>query len=242
MRRVLIAQNDLDSGHQIASLLKEEGFEVALALEGEGARRLVQNEEWDLVILDVVLPGTSGLDLCQYIREHTTTPVIIFTKMGQDEMIAQALNLGADDYLVKPVNLRVFLAHLYAVLRRAGRAAEQFTGVLRRGNLVVDLDEKMVTVRGQRVNLSPSEFKLLASLALNPGRVLSSRSLMRELTGYTGTEQEAQRLIKVHVHNLRRKIEEEPENPHYIQNVHGFGYKFERRAKPERENFNQFLT
>lgn len=242
MRRVIIAQEEYEGGQRLASLLKEEGFEVQMAADGEEAGQLIQKEEWDLAILDVILPGTSGLDLCQYIREHTTTPVVLLSRMGQDEMVARGLDLGADDYLVKPVSLRVLLAHLYAVLRRTGRTLERFTGVLQRGDLVVDLDEKVVNVRGQAINLSPSEFRLLVSLALNPGRVLSSRSLMRELTGYNGDDQEAQRLIKVHVHNLRQKIEEDPENPHFIQNVRGFGYKFERRTAPERGNLNQVLT
>lgn len=242
MRRVLIAQDDLESGEKLASLLKEEGFEVSAAADGEEAQQLVQHQEWDLVILDVVLPGTSGLDLCQYIREHTTTPVILLSRMGQDEMVARGLDLGADDYLVKPMSLRVLLAHLYAVLRRTGRSLERFTGVLQRGTLVVDLDEKVVKVQGQNVNLSPSEFRLLVSLALNPGRVLSSRSLMRELTGYDGDDQEAQRLIKVHIHNLRQKIEEDQDNPRFIQNVRGFGYKFERRTTPQRGDINQVLT
>jgi len=209
----------------------------------EEALQKVASEPWDLVILDIRAPQRGSLETCQYVREHTTTPVVILAAQGRDEHIVNGLNAGADDYLVKPISAKVFLARVYALLRRAGRMRTQAqNGVLKYDDLIIDLDRCEASVRGEPVKLTASEFRLLSCLARNPGRVLSSHSLVREVQGYDCNPHEAQGIIKVHVHNLRKKMGLGSEKPPHILNVRGFGYMFERRGSSRGEDVNRVLT
>jgi DNA-binding response OmpR family regulator len=243
MRRILVTQSDREASEQVTNVLEEQGFEVENAPDIEEALQKVRSEPWDLVILDIRAPQGDGLAACQYVREHTTTPVIILSAQGQEEHIVKGLHAGADDYLVKPISARVFLARVHALLRRAGRMKEGMqNGVFRQGDLVVDFDRCEVSVRGKPIQLTVSEFRLLSCLARNPGRVLSNCSLVQEVQGYDCSPEEAGNIIKVHIHNLRRKLRLGAEKPPYIQNVRGFGYMFDRRSSPREENFNLILT
>jgi len=243
MKRILVTQSDRAATPGVTDVLMEQGFEVENVYNTAEALQKVKSEPWDLVILDVRAPQKDSLQACQYVREHTTTPVVILSAQGQDEYVVKGLNAGADDYLVKPISARVFLARVYALLRRAGRMKDGTqNGVLKYGDLIVDLDRCQASVRGEPVKLTASEFRLLSCLAKNPGRVLSSRSLVREVQGYDCSPQEAQRIIKVHVHNLRKKMGLDSQKPPHILNVRGVGYMFERRSSPREENVNQILT
>jgi len=155
----------------------------------------------------------------------------------------EGLSAGADDYLVKPISAQVFLARVYALLRRAGRMRERVqNGVLKQGDLVIDFDRHEVSVQGEPVKLTSTEFRLLSCLARNPGRVLSSRSLVREVQGYDCSPEEAREIVKVHIHNLRKKMGLSSKEPPYIVNVRGIGYVFERRGRPREESANRILT
>jgi DNA-binding response OmpR family regulator len=221
----------------------DQGFEVESVYNTEEALQKVASESWDLVILDIRTPRKDSLEACQYVRENTTIPVVILSAQGRDEHIVKGLNAGADDYLVKPISAKVFLARVYALLRRAGRMREGAqNGVLKHGDLLIDFDRCQASVRGEPIKLTASEFRLLSCLARNPGRVLSSRSLVREVQGYDCSPQEAQGIIKVHVHNLRKKMRLDSKKPPYILNVRGFGYMFERRGSRREESVNQILT
>ena len=243
MRRILVTQSDRTATHGMTSVLMDQGFEVENVYNTAEALQKVTSESWDLVILDIRTPQRDSFEACQYVREHTTTPVVILSTQGQDEHIVKGLNAGADDYLVKPISAKVFLARVYALMRRAGRMREQAqNGMLKYGDLIVDLDRCQASVQGEPVKLTASEFRLLSCLARNPGRVLSNRSLVREVQGYDCSPQEAGDIIKVHVHNLRRKMKLSSEKPPHILNVRGFGYMFERRTGPREESVNRILT
>jgi len=243
MRRILVSQSDKEATEQVTNVLEEQGFEVESASDIEEALEKVKSESWDLVILDLRAREGDGLAACQYVREHTTTPVVILSAQGQEEHIVKGLNAGADDYLVKPISARVFLARVHALLRRAGRMREGTqNGVFKQGDLVVDFDRCEASVRGTPIQLTVSEFRLLSCLARNPGRVLSNSSLVREVQGYDCSPEEAGNIIKVHIHNLRRKLSLSSEKPPYIHNVRGFGYIFDRRSSPREESVNRVLT
>jgi len=243
MKRILVTQSDKTATHGVTSVLMDQGFEVENVYNTEEALQKIASESWDLVILDIRTPQKDSLETCQYVREHTTTPVVILAAQGRDEHVVKGLDAGADDYLVKPISAKVFLARVYALMRRAGRMREGTqNGVLKYGDLIIDLDRCQASVQGKPVKLTASEFRLLSCLAKNPGRVLSSRSLVREVQGYDCSPQEAGDIIKVHVHNLRRKMKLSSKKPPHILNVRGFGYMFERRTGPREESVNQILT
>jgi len=243
MKRILVTQSDREATQGVTSVLLDQGFEVENVYNTEEALQRVASESWDLVILDIRTPQKDSFEACQYVREHTTTPVVILAAQGRDEHVVKGLNAGADDFLVKPISAKVFLARVYALLRRAGRMREGAqNGALKYGDLIIDLDRCEASVGGELVKLTASEFRLLSCLAKNPGRVLSSHSLVREVQGYDCSPQEAQGIIKVHVHNLRKKMRLDSKKPPHILNVRGFGYMFERRSSPREENVNQILT
>jgi two-component system response regulator RegX3 len=243
MRRILVTQSDTVATQGVTSILMDQGFEVENVYNTEEALQKIASESWDLVVLDIRTPQKDSLEACQYVRENTTTPVVILSAQGRDEQIVKGLNAGADDYLVKPISAQVFLARVYALLRRAGRMRrEAENGVLKYGDLIIDLERCQASVQGEPVKLTASEFRLLSCLARNPGRVLSSCSLVREIQGYDCSPQEAQGIIKVHVHNLRKKMKLSSKKTPHILNVRGFGYMFERRTNPREERINRILT
>jgi len=240
--------------------LEEQGFEVEDVYDIEQALRKAKSEPWDLIILDIRAPqGDRCFDSFEDVREINTAPVVILSGLGQDEYIVKSLNAGADDYLVKPISARVFLARVFAALRRAGRLREETpSGVFKQGDLVIDFERYEVSVEGQPVQLTVSEFRLLSYLARNAGHVVSSRDLVREVQGYdcsleeardiikvhihNRSLEEARDIIKVHIHNLRRKLGLNSKKPPYIRNVRGFGYMFERRTGRHEESVNRVLT
>ena len=243
MRQILVTQKDREATEEVTDILMEQGFEVENAYDIEEALQKVKSESWDLIILDIRTPQRDSLAACQYIREHTTTPVVILAAQGRDEHIIKGLDAGADDYLVKPISAKVFLARVYALMRRAGRMREGVqSGTLKYGDLIIDLDRCEASVRGEPVKLTASEFRLLSCLTKNPGRVLSSHSLVREIQGYDCSPQEAGDIIKVHIHNLRKKMKLSSNKPPYILNVRRVGYMFERRGSSREASDDRILT
>ncbi|MDA8343933.1 MAG: response regulator transcription factor [Thermaerobacter sp.] len=216
--RILIAEDEPTLRQVTCDYLASEGYRVVPAGDGEEALSLFASEHPDLLVLDWMLPGLSGLEVARRVRSQGRTPIIMVTARGEEPDIIVGLELGADDYLVKPVSLRQLVARVRAVLRRTN-AATQNDDLVTLGSLRIDFLGQTVECAGQAVALTTAEFKLLSVLARSPGRVFSRLQLMEAALGdyYEGYE----RTIDSHISHLRRKLLVE----HMIQTVHGSGYK-----------------
>jgi DNA-binding response OmpR family regulator len=202
--------------------LEHAGFSVLEARGGKSALAVVRAEKPDLLILDLGLPDMDGLDVCRAVRRDSNVPIIMLTARDQDADKVAGLELGADDYVTKPFSPKVLVARVRAVLRRlegAGAGAE----VIRAGGLELDVPRMRLTVAGRGVEVTPSEFQLLAALARQPGRIFTRAQLLDALHGVAFESYE--RAIDAHVKNLRRKIEPDPREPRYLLTVYGVGYK-----------------
>jgi two-component system alkaline phosphatase synthesis response regulator PhoP len=186
---------------------------------------LIIEDEPDLVLLDLNLPGMDGLDVAREIRRKSSTPIIMLTARVEETDQLIGLELGADDYITKPFSPRIIVARVRALLRRAD-SAPQVAQVLRAQDLEIDLDAHTVLQDGQTIDLTPTEFSLLATMAAQPGRAFSRLQLLEASQGTTFEGYE--RTIDAHIKNLRSKIEPDPKNPRYIETVFGVGYRFSR--------------
>lgn len=207
--------------------LEQAGFSTLTATDGEAALRLVEEERPDLVILDIMLPKMDGFEVCRIIRTRYNTPILMLTARREEVDRVLGLELGADDYMVKPFSPRELVARVRAILRRAAEAGSRKGGLIVVGDLVINPESHEVRVRGQKVDLTLKEYQLLKFLAENPGRVFTREVLLDRLWegGYFGDT----RTIDVHIRHLREKIEEDPSNPRYILTVRGVGYKFREK-------------
>lgn len=216
--RILIAEDDRELAKVICDYLAGEGFTASATHDGRTALHLWRSWRPDAVVLDWMLPGMSGLEVARAIRQESGVPILMVTARGEDPDVVLGLELGADDYLVKPVSLRQLSARLRAVLRRtrAGGATEERLAV---GKLVIDLDRKSVSFRGEEVALTSTEFRLLAVLARHPARVFSRLQLMEAALGefYEGYA----RTIDSHISHIRKKLGDDG----VIETVHGMGYR-----------------
>lgn len=207
--------------------LSRRGYRVLQAIDGLGALNAVEREELDLVVLDLKLPDMDGYEVCRRIREQSTVPIIMLTARAEEEQKIRGLRLGADDYITKPFSADELLARVDAVLRRteAARGAS-LSATFDSGDLHIDFDQHRVTLRGQEVELSPGEYRLLEQLAANAGRVIVQDELLRHVwgPGYSG----ATELLQTAIRRLRRKIEDDPGSPHYIVTKRGVGYVFSK--------------
>ena len=209
--------------------LRRDGHVVIAATDGEEALRLYQQTRPDLVVLDLMLPKVSGLEVCRRLGAEATdrrVPLIMLTARGEEEDRIVGLSLGADDYVVKPFSPRELAARVEAVLRRVNEdSADPVTrAVLRFGDLLVDPNTRQVTIRDQPVSLTAREFDLLHYMVSSPGRVFTRDQLMEAVWGYTFAADTS--TVTVHMRRLREKIEEDPARPHHLQTVWGVGYKF----------------
>jgi len=203
--------------------LEREGFEVRTADNGREALRLVQEQTPDLVVLDWMLPGMSGLDVCKELRKTSKIGIIMVTARTDEMDKVIGLEVGADDYLAKPFGLRELVARIRSVLRRIEDQEEAPT-ILYRGELEIDEVKFRVWKNGQEINLTPTEFKILISLASRPGVVRTRLQLLRAAMGDEYLNYE--RTIDTHVSHLRQKIEDDPSEPKYVHTVYGMGYRF----------------
>jgi DNA-binding response OmpR family regulator len=226
----LLVDDDARLGALVAEYLGKHEVDVTVAGDGERGLALLRRGRFDVVLLDVMLPGIDGLEVCRRIRatgEVAGVPIVMLTAKGDDVDRIVGLELGADDYLPKPFNPRELLARIRAVLRRASAAAAPGPGRrLRAGDLEIDLDAREVTVSGRRQVLTHYEFELLAVLARSAGRVLTRDQLLDALKGQA--YEAFDRSIDVHVSKLRTKIERDPKAPRHIKTVRGVGYLFAR--------------
>lgn len=223
VQTVLVVDDDVALREMARFYLEREGYRVVEAANGRDALYVARYEKPDLVLLDLMMPEMGGYDFMRLYRKESDAPVIMLTaKLEESEKVA-GLELGADDYVTKPFGVQELIARVRAVLRRTGRPAS-LPGVLRSGDIVLDRAGRTVRVRGRAVELTPSEFELLETFMLSPGRAFARLDLLESVSGdaYEGYE----RTIDVHIRNLRTKIEEEPSRPRYIQTVYGMGYRF----------------
>ncbi|GAX88885.1 response regulator transcription factor [Effusibacillus lacus] len=222
--RVLVVDDEESIVKLVEYNLSQAGFEVLTADNGLSAIETVRSQRPELIILDLMLPGMGGMDVCQRLRrEGVTTPIIMLTAKDDEVDRILGLEMGADDYVTKPFSPRELVARVKAVLRRASDEPGNVDGVFHCGDITIDVNKYEVTIRGERVDLTPREFELLYYLAKNMGRVLSRDHLLDKVWGYEFAGDT--RIVDVHISHLRDKLEKEPKNPEYIKTVRGVGYK-----------------
>ena len=220
----------VDDEKRILSLLKayleQQSFRVTTALNGKEAIYIARQEKPDLIILDIMMPEMDGYEFMRQHRKERETPIILLTAKVEEDDKVIGLELGADDYVTKPFSPRELTSRVRAVLRRTGQTPPQ-TEVLRVGDITLDRDSHLVTLNDSVIDLTPSEFDLLAALMSAPGRTYTRLELLDHIqdTAFVGYE----RTIDVHIKNLRAKIEDNPRQPRYIETVYGVGYRFAAR-------------
>jgi two-component system, OmpR family, response regulator RegX3 len=224
-RRVLLVEDEKSIRSAVAAYLEREGYWVTPAEDGQVALEAFAKHKFDVIVLDLMLPKVSGEEVCRRIRNASDVPIIMLTAKGEEEDRIAGLELGADDYLVKPFSPRELVARVRALLRRAHVDSEPQRDRLQFGDLEVDVTGHKAFLQGNELDLTASEFKLLTTLARYPGRVYSRMELVEKVLGYDFEGYE--RTIDSHVKNLRAKLEDDPRDPTYIWTVHGVGYRFE---------------
>lgn len=225
MSTILIIEDEPELVKVLRSYLEQAGFSVLTAYRGDTGLSTWEHKRPDLVILDLNLPGLDGLDVAREIRRKAATPILMLTARVEETDQLIGLELGADDYVTKPFSPRVVVARVRALLRRA-TTEPSAPKILRVGDLVIDLDAYNVQRSGEQIDLTPTEFSLLAAMASQPGRAFSRIQLLETSQGaaYEGYE----RTIDAHIKNLRAKLEPNPRQPKYIKTVFGIGYRFNK--------------
>ncbi|MDX6273213.1 MAG: two-component system, OmpR family, response regulator RegX3 [Frankiales bacterium] len=225
MTRVLVVEDEPSFADALSYLLRKEGFEVVSAASGPDALVAFDREGADVVLLDLMLPGLSGTEVCRQIRQRSSVPVIMLTAKDDEVDKVIGLELGADDYVTKPYGSRELIARIRAVLRRRSEPEELVSATIEAGPVRMDVERHTVSVRGEQVALPLKEFDLLELLLRNSGRVLTRGQLIDRVWGsdYVGDT----KTLDVHVKRLRAKVEADPSNPEHLVTVRGLGYKFE---------------
>ena len=229
MLKVLIIEDDPDISNLIAINLKDIGCEADKAFDGNEGLLKAMNEEYDIIILDIMLPGKDGFEVCRQIRmEKIATPILMLTSKAEEIDKVLGLEIGADDYLTKPFSIRELIARIKAIIRRTEQtkraAANAEHTEIKQENLYIHIDKRIVEVYGKRMDLSPKEFDLLVLLASNPGRTYTREQLLDKVWGYdfNGFEH----TVNSHINRLRSKIEKDIHHPEFILTTWGVGYKF----------------
>jgi two-component system KDP operon response regulator KdpE len=220
---ILVVDDELQILRVMRASLPARGYEVRTAPGGEEALDEIRKEEPDLIILDLVMPKMSGLEVCRRVREFSNVPIIVLSAKEAEADKVAALELGADDYVTKPFGLDELLARMRAILRRV-HASTTHSSVFTVGDVTVDADARRVTVAGREVKLTPKEFEVLKHLVSNAGKVVTHRSLLQAVWGIEATEQTD--YLRVFINQLRRKIEPDPPHPRYIITEPWVGYRF----------------
>ncbi|CAN5187986.1 response regulator transcription factor [soil metagenome] len=222
MRTVLVVDDELKITRLVRDYLEQAGFVVVTASDGKGALGAARQTKPDLVVLDLGLPGMDGLEVIRKLRSTSRVPVVVITARAEEADRIVGLEMGADDYLVKPFSPKELVARVRAVLRRTDGP---LTGseILRVTDLVIDAGRRQVTVANKTIDLTPTEFDLLHTLAAQPGRVFTRGQLLEVVHGIA--VESYNRAIDTHIKNIRRKLEPDPSKPRYLMTVHGIGYK-----------------
>ncbi|ADL07729.1 response regulator transcription factor [Thermosediminibacter oceani] len=224
--KILVVDDEPNIVELVRFNLENSGFKVITASDGQQALDLVQKEQPDLVILDIMLPGIDGLEVCRIFRRQRATrdiPVILLTAKTEEIDKVLGLEMGADDYITKPFSPRELVARVKAVLRRADKV-ERSDKIIKAGPITIDVERHEVFVEGERKDFTPKEFELLRLLASNPGKVFSREYLLENIWGYDYLGDT--RTVDVHIRHLRQKIERNSDTPQFIETVRGIGYKF----------------
>lgn len=225
-RRILIVEDDRNTANLVETYLQREGFSTLIEHDGQKGLRAAQSEQLDLVILDVMLPGLDGMEICRTLRNESDVPILMLTAREEEIDRVLGFNLGADDYVVKPFSPRELVERVKAILRRTRSVS--IAPILRHGALSLDPEKHKVSVENRQVDLTTSEYKLLHKLMSSPGRVFSRSELLRHF--YEHEDAVVERVIDVHINKLRQKIEPNPAHPIYIETVRGFGYRFTEKS------------
>ncbi|MDY6052334.1 MAG: response regulator transcription factor [Rothia sp. (in: high G+C Gram-positive bacteria)] len=225
MTRILVVEDEEALSEPLAFLLGREGFEVQVVDNGLDAVVEFERNGADLVLLDIMLPGQSGTEVCKQIRATSAVPIIMLTAKDSEIDKVLGLELGADDYVTKPYSSRELIARIRAVLRRQGESEEHDAGAIEGGPVRMDVERHVVTVSGETVAMPLKEFELLEMLLRNAGRVMTRAQLIDRVWGadYVGDT----KTLDVHIKRLRSKVEPDPSSPRYVVTVRGLGYKFE---------------
>jgi two-component system, OmpR family, response regulator RegX3 len=225
MTRVLVVEDERNLREPLVYLLQKEGYDVIEAEDGNAAVENFRNLGADLILLDLMLPGLSGNEVCRAIRAESQVPIIMVTAKDTEIDKVVGLEIGADDYVTKPYSTRELLARMKAVLRRGSEPMVQESGVLRAGPVQMDIERHLVTVNGEKVQMPLKEFELLELLMENVNRVLTRGQIIDRVWGsnYFGDT----KTLDVHVKRIRSKIEDDPSRPRHLLTVRGLGYKFE---------------
>jgi DNA-binding response OmpR family regulator len=219
--RILVVEDETPIAEAVAYALRGAGYDVDLAADGEAGLEAARGRPFDLMVLDVMLPGLSGLDLCRALRAESDMPIVMLTARDTEHDVVNGLEIGADDYVTKPFSVAELVSRVRSLLRR--RDLDRAQAVQRIGDLEIDVARHSATLAGEALSLTRSEFRLVTLLASEPGRVFTREELIEHLweDGYEGDR----RAIDVHVSNLRRKLEDDPRNPRRVQTVRGAGYR-----------------
>jgi DNA-binding response OmpR family regulator len=224
--KVLVVDDELNLVGLVTGYLEREGFEVLVARDGPSAVEMTRAHQPDLIVLDVMLPGFDGVEACRQIRQFSNAYILMLTARAEEIDKIVGLSVGADDYLTKPFSPRELVARVKAMLRRPrslGQIGEDVPQVQQFGDLTVDEGRHEVTRRGDVVSLTAREFRLLTALAAHPGHVFTRSQLLERVWG---DDYYDDHVVDVHVANLRRKIEDDPVNPRYVETVRGVGYRW----------------
>lgn len=224
-QKVLVVDDEKLIVKGIRFSLEQDGMEVDCAYDGEEALEMAKKKEYDIILLDVMLPKLTGFEVCQSIREFSTVPVVMLTAKGDDMDKILGLEYGADDYITKPFNILEVKARIKAIMRRTKKKVPTDTGkVIRKADLCIELESRRVTVDGAEINLTAKEYDLLELMALNPNKIYSREQLLGAVWGYDYPGDV--RTVDVHIRRLREKIEKKPSEPKYVHTKWGVGYYF----------------
>ena len=226
-KKVLVVDDEKLIVKGIRFSLEQDGMEVDCAYDGEEALECAKNKEYDMILLDLMLPKMNGLEVCQQIREFSDVPIIMLTAKGEDMDKILGLEYGADDYITKPFNILEVKARIKAIMRRAGKTAAQETKakVVEVGELRLDCESRRVFIGSREINLTAKEFDVLELLVFNPNKVYSRENLLNIVWGYEDPGDV--RTVDVHIRRLREKIESNPSEPKYVHTKWGVGYYFQ---------------
>jgi DNA-binding response OmpR family regulator len=224
VKTILVVEDEMKIARVVRDYLQQAGFEVLVAGDGDAAIASARGAKPDLVVLDLGLPRRDGLEVTRELRRTSSVPIVMLTARGDEADRIVGLELGADDYVVKPFSPKELVARIRAVLRRSGSARDGGPEVMRILDVEVDVPRMRVSVSGRPVDLTPTEFQLLSTLVREPGRVFTRAQLLDAVHGVAFESYE--RAIDAHVKNIRKKVEPAPGRPRYLLTVHGVGYRF----------------
>lgn len=223
MNKILVVEDDLDIQELLQNFLQESGYDITVANDGLEAINLFSDDDFDLILLDILLPKIDGFSVCEFIRKKSQIPIIILTALNGEKEQIKGLDLQVDDYITKPFSMPVLVRKIAAVLRRASKTSNQEHKTISYDNLILDFDDYTASVNGISYELTQREFEVLRELLLNRGRILTRQNLLNKLWKYDFYGDE--RVIDTHIKNLRKKL-----NITFIQTIRGVGYKIDKES------------